>query len=87
MHDQIVERFEDMSPRGVLQVIIQEDGDVIVCGIPGSLEDFNTRGLYQSAEFCTIGAGGGQSPHTRQALLDLFRAMELDNKEHPQNRR
>jgi hypothetical protein len=81
-----VERFEDMSPRGRLSLMVQEDGDIIVGIIPSSLEEFHTRGLVQTTEFCTLGMGGGQSPNTRKALFDLIKAIEKDNREHPQHR-
>jgi hypothetical protein len=81
-----VQRYEDMSLRGCLQVTIEDDGDIIVCGVPGSLDDFKRNGLYQTAQFCTIGAGGGQSPHTLRALYALVEAIEMDNSERPQFR-
>lgn len=82
-----VERFEDMSTRGKLSILVQEDGDIIVSVIPDSLEEFNRRGLFQYAEFCTIGVGGGQSPRTLEALRNLIEAMEADNRKNPQFRK
>lgn len=79
-----VERFEDMSPRGKLSIMVQDDGDIIVGIIPTSLEA--SRQFVQTAEFCTIGAGGGQSPNTREALRALIHAIKKDNKEYPQYR-
>ncbi len=90
MNDQLVrhvERYEDMSPLGKLSIVIQEDGDVIVGIIPSDLETFETRGFIQTAEFCALGYGGGQSPHTLAALRQLAEAIERDNAEHPQHRR
>lgn len=70
------ERFEDMSPRGRLQVLQQSDGDMIVCII----EDPDSRGccagLSASVEFCT---SGGKSPKTLAALRALMEAMAEDN--------
>ncbi len=72
------ERFEDMSPRGLLRVYQQDDGDMIV----EVVEDINSAspgaGLGCSVEFCT---SGGKSPKTRQALLDLMTAMAEENAE------
>jgi hypothetical protein len=73
-----VERNEDMSPRGRLRVIIQDDGDAIVSVV----SDPDELRFMPSAEFCTH-AGGGRSKHTREAIYALFLAMERDNKERP----
>lgn len=83
---QHVERFEDMSRRGKLSLMEQDDGDIIVGVIPSSLDDFRRKGLIQTAEFCTVGVGGGQSPRTLAALRTLMDAMEADNREAPQHR-
>jgi len=74
----VAERFEDMSPRGRLRVLQQDDGDMIVCVI----EDPNssTRGEMTSVEFCT---SGGKSPKTREALLALMLAMAEENAARP----
>lgn len=83
-----VQRFEDMSPEGCLRLFRQEDGDIIVCAVPDP-EDCDRRRLPPfgiSVEFCECGGGGGQSPHTRRALLALWEAIERDNAEHPQHR-
>jgi len=84
-----VERFEDMSPRGRLVLHRQDDGDIIVSVMPDDKQCDGKRLLSPfgvSAEFCTVGSGGGQSPHTRRALTALWEAIELDNKENPQHR-
>lgn len=76
----VVKRNEDMSPRGHLKLLIQDDGDIIVSVYP------EENGLIQmggSVEFCAIGSGGGRSIHTIAALRALAEAMELDNKERP----
>lgn len=73
-----VERNEDMSPRGRLRVMIQEDGDAIIAVIP----DPDEGRFLPSAEFCTH-AGGGRSKHTREAIYALYKAMERDNEERP----
>lgn len=83
-----VERFEDMSPQGRLVLHQQPDGDLIITIVPDP-EDAKRHGLPPlgiSAEFCAVGGGGGQSPHTRKAIIELWRAIERDNAEHPQHR-
>ena len=74
------QRKEDMSNKGTLNIILQEDGDVIV----SVLGDDGT-GNFRSAtiEFCMPFSGGGRSTHTRKALIDLIYAIEKDNKEKP----
>lgn len=72
------ERFEDMSPRGRLRVIQQDDGDMIVYVI----EDPNSinGGASAGVEFCI---SGGKSPKTREALRALMLAMAEENEERP----
>ncbi|MCA3064016.1 hypothetical protein [Aquidulcibacter sp.] len=70
-----VERLGDMSPLGRLRVAFDNDGDVIVAIVP----DPNSYDTGGSVEFCTTGFGGGGSPHTRNACIALFKAMERDN--------
>jgi hypothetical protein len=77
-----VERREDMSPDGRLRLILQPDGDVIVC-VVASQEDRLFGGLTASVEFCSLGAGGGRSSNTIRALRELAKAMERDNTERP----
>lgn len=72
-----------MSPRGRITVMLQEDGDVIIGFV---LDDAARPSMIPSMEFCSIGAGGGQSPHTREALMNLYEAIRKDNEEHPQQR-
>ena len=79
-----IERIEDMSPSGRLVVHRQSDGDMIVAIWPDSKE--HPYSGVVSAEFCTYG-GGGRSPNTLKALRALFEAIELDNKEYPQDHR
>jgi hypothetical protein len=73
----IVERLEDMSPRGFLRLIKQDDGDIIIgvgqCDHDGLIEK------VASVEFCTVSAGGGASPRVRAALIQLMGAMAEDN--------
>jgi ATP-dependent protease HslVU (ClpYQ) peptidase subunit len=76
----MVYRNEDMSPRGKLTVLVQDDGDVIVCS-QGMDRDLVQPG--SSVEFCAIGSGGGRSPHTLRALYALVEAIERDNAEQP----
>jgi hypothetical protein len=72
------ERFEDMSRRGRLRIIQQDDGDMIVYVI----EDPNSinGGASAGVEFCT---SGGKSPKTREALRALMLAMAEDNADRP----
>lgn len=72
-----VRRKEDMSPDGMLWLIRQEDGDIIVTILP----DSETDKPMASVEFCSCGAGGGRSPKTLAALRALMIAMEEDNAE------
>ena len=83
-----VERYEDMSPTGKLRLIQQPDGDIIVVIQPDHDQAVKNRlpPLGISVEFTTCGGGGGQSQHTRDALMALFDAIERDNKGHPQFR-
>ena len=78
-----VERNDDMSPNNRLVVHQQEDGDMIIGIIPGSMEECNRMGFSQSVEFCTIGMGGGLSPRTLHALRNLMAAMIEDNQDRP----
>lgn len=77
-----------MSPLGKLRLIEQPDGDIIVVVVPDptEAERHSLPPLGITAEFCTVGGGGGQSEHTRRALRDLWQAMERDNAERPQHR-
>ena len=80
--NKIVERYEDMSPDGRLRLLQQEDGDVIVAIVPAS----DSRRPMVEVEFCSCGAGGGQSPKTLEALRNLITAMHQDNIESEQYR-
>lgn len=83
---QTCERNEDMSPDARLKLFREEDGDIIVSIIPSTekLRKNYSFGLEaMEVQFCTIGSGGGRSPHTRKALFALMEAIELDNKENP----
>ncbi len=71
-----VERIEDMSARGRLKIMRGEDGDILVGVI-------TEEGKMADIEFCTMALGGGRSPRTFRALLELMVAMEDDNKEEP----
>jgi len=74
-----VTRAEDMSPDGRLRIWKQEDGDLIVEVVPESSKQEPSA----SVEFCTVGSGGGRSPHTRKALVALMEAIKRDNAESP----
>jgi hypothetical protein len=79
MVERVVERVEDMSPVGRLQVLQQDDGDIIV-SVSEDIGD-GLRGPWASVEFCIPGTGGGHSPRTHAALLELMRAMAQDERE------
>lgn len=75
-------RKEDMSPNGMLEVFIDTDNNDIHITV---YEDDGNGKIESmaSVEFCCVGAGGGQSPNTMNALRELAKAIELDNKERP----
>lgn len=73
-------RRDDMSPDGVLQILGQDDGDIIVSIVPPKEQEHE---WMHSVEFCSLGGGGGRSKHTRKALVALALAMEQDNRENP----
>ena len=66
------------------------DLNVIMSVVDGDISLFISRGPIPlehddkpiGVEFCSR-CGGGQSPHTRKALVNLMLAMERDNKENP----
>jgi len=74
------QRREDMSPEGCLRVFVQEDGDVIVSIFE---PDRDGRLTAAAVEFCAPGAGGGMSPRTRLALMELAKAIAQDNESKP----
>lgn len=53
------ERFEDMSRRGRLRVLQQDDGDMIVEVVEDLDSQSPSAGLSASVEFCS---SGGKSP-------------------------
>ena len=73
---ELYERAEDMSPDGRLQVLIQADGDAIITAVS---RDAAGKFSMTSVEFCAPGGGGGRSPRTRAALVELARAISEDN--------
>lgn len=68
--NRIIARKCDMGSDTKLQLVIEEDGDVIV-----SVMKATDRVSFQSVEFCTSGT---QSPNTTTALHNLYKAMQLD---------
>lgn len=74
----IYERKTDMNPDAKLQVMQDEDGDVIL-GVfaPDSCGKFR----WINIEFCTVGHGGGRSPHTLEALRNVMNAIRRDGDE------
>lgn len=77
-------RFEDMSPRGHLVLMQQEDGDIILTIRPDP-DDPPVSIWSVSCEFCTM-PGGGQSPKVLAALRRLMDAIDEENAERPQTR-
>lgn len=76
----MAERFEDMSPRGRLRVLQQDDGDMIIEVVEDPNSQSCTAGLSCAVEFCV---SGGKSPKTREALYVLMLAMAEENAERP----
>ena len=72
------ERFEDMSQRGRLRVLKQEDGDMCVTVIEDPRSTMG--GAMAGVEFCT---SGGKIPKTLAALRALMLAMAEDNADRP----
>ncbi len=84
----MVARLGDMHPNRGLRLFRQEDGDIIItivqegCLVRGRSLDGREE-VSAEVEFCT---SGGKSPRTREALAQLMKAIELDNKESPDYR-
>lgn len=78
-----VGRSGDMTPPGqsVLRVGLDSDNDVYV----NLWDNGRHEGDFQtvSIEFCNGGGGGGKSPRTRAALINLMTAIEQDNEADP----
>lgn len=70
-----VGRYGDMSPHAHIRVVLNSDNDIYV-----SLWDENG---VASIEFCNGMGGGGSSPKTRAALINLMCAIEEDNAANP----
>ena len=75
-------RRDDMSPTDQLQLVLQDDGDVCI-GIYKEPQVSSIGPVILDIEFCTIGTGGGKSPHTMKALRELVLAVAKDNEENP----
>ena len=73
-----VTRLEDMSPRGHMNLVLDGDGDVCISVKTGDQDGRITE--WGHVEFCT-GLGGGGSPRTYRALLNLMQAMDDDNQD------
>lgn len=73
-------RNEDMSARGHLRLLQQDDGDIIVV-VHTQENDLVMPGV--SVEFCSPMGGGGRSPRTLAALHALMDAIDADNRERP----
>lgn len=77
--DEFITRLEDMSPMGRMSVLMQGDADVVVQVVSG--DQYGDVRAVAGVEFCVPGTGGGGSPRTHKALVELARAMELDNQD------
>lgn len=77
---QDVARVGDMSADGYIRLCFDSDYDVCVeiweRDSLGTIADHVSRA---SIEFCAGAGGGGHSPRTRAALIELMCAMEEDN--------
>jgi len=71
------ERIGDMDRKSRLRIYRDASGDIVV-----QVLQFGPQGLTGVAEveFCTSPRGGGRSPETFEALLNLIEAMDKDNK-------
>lgn len=78
-HDK-ASRQGDMGEGLKLEILREADGDVIV-SIMGVHEKFSAD---RAIQFCVPSSGGGTSPKTWRALLDLQAAMVDDNAGWPQ---
>lgn len=74
--NELYERRGDMSPNGLIRIILQDDGDVCLAVV-------GENNRFASIEFCTL-TGGGKSSRVRSALLILAEAIRRDNVERPQ---
>jgi hypothetical protein len=72
------ERQEDMGG-GRLRLILDGDSDVSIAVI-------SEEGEMAGVEFCTPYSGGGRSPKTREALLNVCRAIREENVTSPISR-
>jgi DNA invertase Pin-like site-specific DNA recombinase len=74
-----------MSPDVKLKLFCEKDGDIILSIIPSAQKKYSNGYGYEAfqVQFCTVGSGGGRSPHTREALFKLMEAIEKDNEERP----
>ena len=80
MPDQHVFRISDAHPTRGLQVTIETNGDVWVKITQDESNIEESHDCVSVLEFCT---SGDRSRHTREALYELFKAMEKDNAENP----
>ena len=85
MSERIAERYEDMSSTGMLRLIQQRDGDIVVAVIPCMHGEDKGRAI--SVEFCNTGSGGGKSPRVLQALRALMEAIGEENAADPSSHR
>ena len=65
-------RRGDMDRYSLLIVKQQDDGDMVV------IVQQISEGVVE-VEFCTPAGGGGRSPKTHEALINLLKAMEEDS--------
>lgn len=79
MTEKSVARREDDSPEGYLRLMQLPDQDIVV-----AVRD--EVGRFAAVRFRELVVGGGMSPFTYEALINLFAAMEKDNRENRNNR-
>lgn len=69
------DRIGDMDSDDRISIMREEDGDMIANVTSGNGS--------ATVQFCTVGQGGGKSPRTLQALMNLAKAIEEDNADDP----
>ena len=74
-------RIGDMHHSKALNIWVEQDGDIVLYITEGRIPIDNA-----DVEFCEIGSGGGLSPNVRKALIELIKAIEMDNITNPDSR-
>lgn len=73
-------RLDEMSQATLsLQILRDLDGDIRIMICDKGMPVCDESGTKAVVEFCNTAGGGGRSPKTMVALLQLFDAMMADN--------